>query len=122
MAYALACVARPVGKAEIKAQPKAQEAFQKEWDRLKEKGTWRTGPNDGVRARRDVAREARAEGREVHLGMLYALCVEKGSELAPELRKFKATGRVPWRPGQESKLGSDDVPRPRLQCRDNGGR
>ena len=30
-----ACVARPVGKAEIRAQPKAQQALQAEWDRLR---------------------------------------------------------------------------------------
>lgn len=90
-----ACVARPVGKAEIKAEPKAQQALQKEWDRLKERHTWRTGTSqkeDGVREWRDVAREARTAGTEVHLGMLYAICVEKGSELAPALRKYK--GRV----------------------------
>ena len=86
-----ACVARPVGKAEIKAQPKAKAALQKEWDRLRLKKVWDLDPK-GVRKWSDVAAEARREGKEVHMGMLYEICVEKGSELAPELRKYK--GRV----------------------------
>ena len=35
-----ACVARPINKAEIAKTPKAQEAMQKEWDRLTSKGVW----------------------------------------------------------------------------------
>ena len=86
-----ACVARPVGKAEIKAQPEAQKALQKKWDRLKIKKVWDLDPK-GVFEWRDVAAKARREGKEVHMGMLYEICVEKGSELTPELRKYR--GRI----------------------------
>eukprot|EP00969_Alexandrium_andersonii_P141899 6273483-Alexandrium_andersonii.AAC.1 len=35
-----ACVARPVGKAEISRTPKAQEAEAKAWARLRDKHVW----------------------------------------------------------------------------------
>jgi hypothetical protein len=34
-----------VGKAEIALEPKAREALQKEWDRLKVKKVWDLDPN-----------------------------------------------------------------------------
>ena len=40
-----ACVARPVGKAEIAANPAAQAALDKEWDRLRVKKVWDVGPS-----------------------------------------------------------------------------
>jgi hypothetical protein len=52
---------------------------------------WDLDPK-GVRKWSDVAAEARRDGKEVHMGMLYEICVEKGSELAPDQRKYK--GRV----------------------------
>ena len=42
-----ACVARPVGKAEIVAKPEAGKAFQKGWDRLKVKKVWDLDPKGG---------------------------------------------------------------------------
>ena len=72
-------VARPVGKKEIEAQPKAQEAVQKEWQRLRDKRVW---DESSVREWGDVAKEARDKGKEVHIGYLFGLCVEKNSELA----------------------------------------
>ena len=92
-----ACVARPVGRAEINRERKAQEALQKEWDRLRARKVWDIDPT-AVREWRDVAREARAQGKEAHMGMLFEICVEKGSELAPELRKYK--GRVVFQGNQ----------------------
>ena len=68
-------MARPVGKAEIKAQPKARAALNKEWDRLKVMTTWDLDPK-GVFECRDVGAKARREGKEVHMGMLYEICVE----------------------------------------------
>jgi hypothetical protein len=50
-----ACVARPVGKAEISREPKAKEALQKEWDRLIARGVWDTNPGS-VKEWRDVGR------------------------------------------------------------------
>eukprot|EP00974_Lingulodinium_polyedra_P128651 11206983-Lingulodinium_polyedra.AAC.1 len=36
----LACVARPVGKAELEREPAARAARDKEWDRLRDKCVW----------------------------------------------------------------------------------
>ncbi len=83
-----ACVARPVGKAEIALEPKAREALDKEWDLLKGKTVWDLDP-DGVFEWRDVAAKARREGREVHFGMLHELCFEKGSELPPSSENIR---------------------------------
>eukprot|EP00969_Alexandrium_andersonii_P184005 8130703-Alexandrium_andersonii.AAC.1 len=46
-----ACVARPVGEAEILRTPKAQEAEVKEWARLRDKHVW---DEDKPREWRDV--------------------------------------------------------------------
>ena len=40
----------------------------------------------------EVAAEARKHRKEVHLWVLYEICVEKVSELAPEFRKYKGRG------------------------------
>ena len=95
-----ACVARPVGKKELNASPKALEAMQKEWDRLRDKSVWNeTEPREW-----DEVRKAAITGQyEVHMGYLFGICVEKNSELedfvvidgkrqANPLKKFK--GRV----------------------------
>jgi hypothetical protein len=76
---------------QISREPKAKEALQKEWDRLIARGVWDTRPG-AVREWRDVATAARNDGSGAHMGMLFEICVEKGSELAPEFRKYK--GRV----------------------------
>ena len=55
-----AAVARPVSSKEIDAQPKAQEARQKEWNRLREGGVW---DESVIRDWKDVAAEARNEGK-----------------------------------------------------------
>ena len=86
-----AVVARPVNKAEVRTTPAAQQALQKEWDKLRAAGCWN---ESGVRERADVAAEARRKNTKAHVGMIFDICVEKGSEL-PEGdpgRKFK--GRV----------------------------
>ena len=77
-----------MGKAEIKSQPKAQAALQKEWERLRRKKVWDLDPK-GVRKWSDVAAQARREGKEVHMGMLYEICVEEGSELGPSCANIK---------------------------------
>ena len=83
-----ACVARPVGKREIEAEPKAQEAVRKEWDRLWKKEVWDAST---VREWTDVAAEARRDGREIHMGRLFGICVEKAAELPKDdpRRKYK---------------------------------
>ena len=76
-----AAVARPVGKAEIARDPKAKGALKKEWDKLLNplRPAWRM---DLVRPWAEVAREAKAKNEKVHVGNVFGLCVEKGSELA----------------------------------------
>ena len=63
----------------------AQEALQKEWNRLRERKVWLIDPSLprlGAREWRDVAREAREAGEEAHMGMLF------------EMRPKYASGRV----------------------------
>ena len=47
-----------------------------------------------MKERKDVAAEARAEGREIHLGRSFGLCVEKGSELLKGHKDRKYKGRA----------------------------
>ena len=48
------CVARPVRKKELYSTPKAIEAMEKEWERLRDLGTW---DESAVEEWRDAARE-----------------------------------------------------------------
>ena len=74
-----ACVARPVGKQEIASEPKAQAAIQKEWANLRLRKVW---DDSIVREWSDVMHDARKKGTNTHLGRLFGICAEKGSELA----------------------------------------
>ena len=67
---------------------KAIAAMNSEWKRLWDRKVW---GHDNVRDWYEVAREARAEEREVHMGRLFGLCVQTGSELpdGDERKKFK---------------------------------
>ena len=99
-------MARPVNKAEVRVTPAAQAALQKEWDKLRAAGCW---DESGVREWADVASEARRKNAKAHVGMIFDICVEKGSELpkGDPGRKFK--GRVVFqgkRPGRELERGS----------------
>ena len=69
-----ACVARPVGKAELGSTPAAQAATKTEWDRLRAKKVW---DEHIVREWDDVAKEARQAGIEANLGYLFGICTEK---------------------------------------------
>ena len=86
-----ALVARPVSRKEQKANPKAREEMKKEWNRLRKMGTW---DDYEVKEWRDVAREARQNGEEVHFGYLLGLCFEKGSELPEGHPDRKYKGRA----------------------------
>ena len=86
-----ACVARPVNKAEIAKTPKAQEAMQKEWDRLTSKGVW--DEND-VEEWDDVRRRYNSINKKVHLGYLFGICVQKNHELRDDDPAKKFKGRV----------------------------
>ena len=81
-------VARQLSKAEVKTNPKAQEAVATEWSRLKALQCWDPGT---VREMQEVKNRAQLDGQKVHFGRLFALCHEKHSE-DPKLRKYK--GRV----------------------------
>ena len=81
-------VARPVQKKEMRAQPKAMAAKDKEWGKLWSQKVW---DETVVKGWSQVAQEARIQNRSIHLGKLFGICVEKGSELPidDEGRKYK---------------------------------
>ena len=81
-------VARPVGQKEINNTPAAQAAPDKEWNNLTSKGAW---DYSTVREWEDVSREAIKNKTKVHVGKIFEICVEKGSELplGDPMRKFK---------------------------------
>ena len=84
-------VARPVGRAEIARNPKAQESMNKEWSRLRAQGVWDVNT---VRERSSVAAEARNSNKNVQFGRLHGICVEKNSELEDGHPSRKFTRRV----------------------------
>ena len=87
----LALVARPVNKMEMLRTPAAEAAVAKEWERLRLAGAW---DESSVQELTDLKASAKRTGKRVHIGRIFELCHEKGSEL-PEGhpgRKFK--GRV----------------------------
>ena len=59
-----ASIARLVSKDGIASKPKAQAAFDKEWDNLRNKGVW---DEQRVRECRDIVAEARREGKNSSL-------------------------------------------------------
>ena len=69
---------RPVGKAEIATQPKAQAALDKEWNKLVVAKVW---DEDKPQEWSTLARAARETGETIHVGRVFELCTEKGSEL-----------------------------------------
>ena len=90
-----ALVARKVGKKEILSEPKARAALEKEWTRLRSidggNGCW---DEKEVREWSDVVKEANANGKTVHVGSIFEICVEKGSELQRSDPNRKYKGRV----------------------------
>jgi hypothetical protein len=83
-----ACVARAVGKNEIKTTPAAQKALDAEWKKLVDKGVWN---QTRCYEWSDLARAARHRNETIHLGRVFELCTEKGSELeqGDPSRKYK---------------------------------
>ena len=84
--FSNALVARPLGQKEINNTPAAQAALEKEWNNLTSKGAW-----DYSTVRENVSREAIKNKTKVHVGKIFEICVEKGSELplGDPMRKFK---------------------------------
>ena len=83
-------VARPVHKPERNCKA-AQAALKKEWDRLRAAKCW---DESKVREWSDVAAEARAKGKKAHVGRIFEICTEKGSELPGGHPDRKYKGRV----------------------------
>ena len=84
-------MACPVNKMEMLRTPAAEAAVAKEWERLRLAGAW---DESSVQELVDLKSSAKRSGKKVHIGRIFELCHEKGSEL-PEGhpgRKFK--GRV----------------------------
>ena len=79
-----AAVARPVDRKERNANEAAQAAINKEWTRLRTikydggQGCW---DESKVEEWRDVAKRAIKEKITIHVGRIFDICVEKGSEL-----------------------------------------
>ena len=69
---AVAMVARPVGKKELLANPKAQASFDVEWEKLMKKKAW---DMLSVREWEDVSREAK-KNKKVHVGKVFEICFE----------------------------------------------
>ena len=70
-------LARPVSRSEVRSNPKARAALQKEWDRLREIPAW---DESKVREWADVSAEARRTGKTVHVGRVFDITVEKNAE------------------------------------------
>ena len=79
---------RPVNAAEIRVNPEAQKSLDVEWEKLSMKKAWDL---KGIRECDHVSSEAKKSGEKAHVGRVFEVCVEKGSELPKghKLRKFK---------------------------------
>ena len=85
-----ALVAKDIPRVQAKTTPRALEAFEDEWGKLRVKRAWL---EDQVMKRWGVNRKATEVGVDANFGRLHDLCVEKHSELPDEAdRKYK--GRV----------------------------
>ena len=73
-----ALVARPVAKREVEENSAARQAVLKEWDKLRAAKCW---DEAAVQEWSDVADKARRSGEKAHVGRIFEICVEKGSEL-----------------------------------------
>ena len=74
-------VARLASKDEVARTPAAKAALDKEWNNLRNKGVW---DESRVRECRDIINEARKGGKTVHLGRIFELRYENGSELSAD--------------------------------------
>ena len=69
--------ARPVRRNDYINNDTAMQAYWKEWKNLEKRRVWRW---ETLREWDDVSQEARNKGEEIHLGFLFGIMVEKGSE------------------------------------------
>ncbi|CAE7949193.1 unnamed protein product [Symbiodinium sp. KB8] len=86
-----AMVTRPITRKERLSNPKAMEAFMKEW-----KGLWEQEVFDFSQTREydDVVNEAKKKGQKVHMARVHGLIYEKNYQLKEDdpARKFKGRG------------------------------
>ncbi|CAE7705382.1 unnamed protein product [Symbiodinium sp. KB8] len=86
-----AMVTRPVTRKEMLNNPKAMEAFMKEWT-----GLWEQEVFDFSQTREydDVVNEAKKKGEKVHMARVHGLIYEKNYQLKEDdpARKFKGRG------------------------------
>ena len=84
-------VTRPVTRKEMMSNPKAMEAFMKEW-----KGLWDQEVFDFSTTREydDVVAEAKKKGEKIHMARVHGLIYEKNYQLKEDdpARKFKGRG------------------------------
>ena len=85
------CIARSVGKKELGSNADAAKAVRDEYDKLLMQGAWKM---TGVKEWHDVRTQARALGEKIHVGRIFAICVEKGSELPWNHKDRKFKGRI----------------------------
>ena len=87
-AHKMAAVARQVPKKEQRSEAKAREALEKEFERLRAKQVWL---EDQVSDAASIRRMARETNKKIHIGRIFEICVEKGSEfpLGHPDRKYK---------------------------------
>ena len=84
-------VARLVPKDEVRKNPKAKAALDKEWENLRAEGVW---DESRVRECKSIVDEARRKGETVHLGRVFEACYEKGLELPGHDPRRKFKGRT----------------------------
>ena len=84
-------MARDVPKSEMNASTKALAAKDKEWTKLWSQEVW---GESIVKGWDTVVWEAQMANKYIHIGKLFGICVEKGSELADDDERKKYKYRV----------------------------
>ena len=105
----LAYVARSVKPKEVKTNEKAQAALDEEWNALRQIGAW---GESKVREWSSVRDEVKKKVKRVHVGMVFGVCVETGSELPAGDPGRRYKGRVVFR-GSDVRDESHFLPLPR---------
>ena len=85
-----AMVARTIMPQEARKRDDCEKVVMEEYNKLRGK-VWQ---EENVREWSSVVHEAKQEGREIHVGSLHELVVEKGSELPLGDKNRKLKGRV----------------------------
>ncbi|OLP98785.1 hypothetical protein AK812_SmicGene18734 [Symbiodinium microadriaticum] len=86
--YAL--VAKVINQNDVAKIPEAQEAMDKEWQKLLYKVCW---VESQVREFEDVQKEVKQKGQKAHFGRIFDICSLKGSELPKGHPQRKYKGR-----------------------------